>query len=135
VDADYSTQYYRRRSDGTLVGQGRIPRVKLEYQLSRSIFLRAVGEYTAVFQDDLRDDSRTNDPLLIPGPGGTLVRATGFEDNVFALEWLFSYLPTPGTVIYVGYGSTLREPEAFRFSGLARSRDSYFLKLSYLFRS
>ena len=108
--------------------------MKVEYQISRSIFLRAVGEYTAVFQDDLRDDSRTNDPLLIPGPGGTLVRATGFTDNVFNLEWLFSYLPTPGTVIYVGYGSTLREPESFHFNQLSRERDSYFLKLSYLFR-
>ena len=134
VDGSYNTQYYHRRTDGTLVGQGRIPRVKVEYQISRSIFLRAVGEYTAVFQDDLRDDSRTNDPLLIPGPGGTLVRAAGFTDNVFNLEWLFSYLPTPGTVIYVGYGSTLREPESFHFNRLARERDSYFLKLSYLFR-
>jgi hypothetical protein len=135
VDGSYNTQYYRRRSDGTRVGQGQIPRVKVEYQLSRSIFLRAVGEYTAIFQDDLRDDSRTNDPLLIPGPGGTLVRATGFRDNVFNFEWLFSYLPTPGTVIYLGYGSTLREEEAFRFRRLARERDSYFLKLSYLIRS
>lgn len=135
VDGSYNTQYYRRRTDGTRVGQGQIPRVKVEYQLSRSIFLRAVGEYTAVFQDDLRDDSRTNDPLLIPGPGGTLVRATGFTDNVFTFEWLFSYLPTPGTVIYLGYGSTLREDEAFRFRRLARERDSYFLKLSYLIRS
>jgi hypothetical protein len=135
VDARYNTQYYHRRTDGTLVGQGRIPRVKVEYQLSRSIFLRAVGQYTAVFQDDLRDDSRTNDPLLIPGPGGTLVKARGFTDNVFSLEWLFSYLPTPGTVIYLGYGSTLREDESFHFSRLSRERDSYFLKMSYLFRS
>ena len=50
-------------------------------------------------------------------------------------EWLFSYLPTPGTVIYLGYGSLLREPAPFRFRRLDRERDSYFLKLSYLFRS
>ncbi|HEU5218539.1 MAG TPA: DUF5916 domain-containing protein [Gemmatimonadales bacterium] len=134
VDGSYSWQWYHRRTDGSTVGQGRIPRLKVEYQLSRSMFLRAVGQYTALFQDDLRDDSRTNDPLLVPGPGGVLVRALGSSDNVFDLEWLFSYLPTPGTVIYVGYGGTLREPEPFRFGRLGREHDSYFVKLSYLFR-
>ena len=134
VDADYNWQYYHRRTDGTTVGQGRIPRVKVEYQLTPSMFLRVVGQYTAVEQDDLRDDSRTNDPLLVPGPGGTLVRAVASSQNRLELEWLFSYLPTPGTVIYVGYGSLLREPRAFRFSRLERERDSYFLKMSYLFR-
>ncbi len=134
VDGSYIWQYYYRRSDGSRVGEGRIPRLKVEYQLNRSIFLRVVGQYTALFQDSLRDDSRSNDPLLVPGPGGTLVRALGSSDNTFQVEWLFSYLPTPGTVIYLGYGSTLREPEAFRFARLGRERDSYFLKLSYLFR-
>jgi hypothetical protein len=134
VDGSYIWQYYHRRTDGSTVGQGRIPRVKVEYQLTRSMFLRAVGQYTAQFQDDLRDESRSNDPLLVPAPGGTLVRAVGFSDNTFQLEWLFSYLPTPGTVIYVGYGGTLREQQPFRFRGLSRERDAYFVKLSYLFR-
>lgn len=134
LDASYIWQYYHRRTDGSKVGEGRIPRLKLEYQVNRAIFLRVVGQYTAQFQDSLRDDSRTNDPLLVPGPGGTLVRTAAASDNVFELEWLFSYLPTPGTVIYVGYGSTLREPEAFRFKRLSRERDSYFIKMSYLFR-
>jgi hypothetical protein len=116
------------------VGLGRIPRVKVEYQLSRSMFLRAVGQYTALEQDDLRDDSRTGDPLLVPGPGGVLVRAVASSENRLQLEWLFSYLPTPGTVIYAGYGSTRTEPEAFRFARLAREADAYFVKLSYLFR-
>jgi hypothetical protein len=134
VDGSYNWQYYHRRTDGSLVGQGRIPRMKLEYQLTRSIFLRAVGQYTALYQDALRDDSRSNDPLLIPGPGGTLIRAVASSNNRFQLDWLFSYLPTPGTVIYLGYGSTLSEPEAFGFNRLTRERDSYFVKLSYLFR-
>lgn len=135
VDADYNWQWYHRRTDGSTVGEGRIPRLRMEYQVNRSMFLRVVGQYTALFQDDLRDDSRTNDPLLVPGPGGTLVRALGSSDNVVQLEWLFSFLPRPGTVVYVGYGSTLREPEAFRFGRLGRERDSYFIKLSYLFRN
>lgn len=135
VDGSYRWQYYHRQSDGSTVGQGRIPRMKVEYQLSRSMFLRVVGQYTAQFQDSLRDDSRTNDPLLVPGPAGTLIRAMGFSSNVFQLEWLFSYLPMPGTVVYLGYGSRMNEERPFRFGGLSRERDSYFVKLSYLFRS
>ena len=40
----------------------------------------------------------------------------------------------PGTVIYAGYGSTMTERSAFRFNALDRSRDGFFVKLSYLFR-
>jgi len=47
---------------------------------------------------------------------------------------LFSYRPTPGTVIFAGYGSALLEESAFRFGDLTRQRDGFFLKLSYLFR-
>jgi hypothetical protein len=40
----------------------------------------------------------------------------------------------PGTVLFVGYGSTLAEPDAMRFNRLSRVRDGFFLKFSYLFR-
>jgi hypothetical protein len=99
------------------------------------MFFRVVGQYTALFQDALRDDSRTNDPLLVPNRQGIPERTARSSNNTFDLEWLFSFLPTPGTVIYVGYGGTLREPEAFRFGSLGREHDSYFIKLSYLFRN
>jgi len=47
---------------------------------------------------------------------------------------LFSYKPTPGTVVFLGYGSSLTEADAFRFRHLTRTADGFFLKLSYLFR-
>ena len=50
------------------------------------------------------------------------------------MDWLLSYQPTPGTVLFAGYGSSLTEAAAFRFRGLGRSGDGFFLKLSYLFR-
>ena len=55
----YALQEVRRRSDGSLVNRQHIPRVKLEYQLSRPIFLRVVGEYLHEQQTPLRDDTRT----------------------------------------------------------------------------
>jgi hypothetical protein len=135
VSGQYQLQRFDRRSDGTTVGERRIPRLKLEYQLSRAIFFRVVGEYDAQRQDDLRDDSRTDLPIVIRDPeSGDYRRALAFEDNRFRVDVLFSYQPVPGTVFFAGYGSSLVEPQGLRFSSLARTSDGFFVKLSYLFR-
>jgi hypothetical protein len=117
------------------VGRRRIPRLKVEYQLTRAIFFRVVGEYDANRRDALRDDSRTELPIVIRDPvTGTYEPAGRAERNRFRVDWLFSYQPTPGTVVFAGYGSTLSEPEGLRFRDLRRDRDGFFLKVSYLFR-
>jgi hypothetical protein len=64
--------------------------------------------------------------------GGVL--DTGDVSNQFSTDWLFSYRPVPGTLVYLGYGSTLEEPDAFQFQDLHRTRDGFFGKISYLFR-
>jgi hypothetical protein len=94
-----------------------------------------VGEYDASRQDALRDDGRTKLPIVIRDPAaGTYLPAVRSEHNRFRVDWLFSYQPTPGTVVFAGYGSTLTEPEGLRFRALRRDRDGFFLKVSYLFR-
>lgn len=126
-----------RRSDGSRVDGAVLPRLKVEYQLSRSIFLRMVGEYRARYQDDLRDEGRTGHPILIRDPEDGIYKrelALGGELNDLRVDWLFAFQPTPGTVFFAGYGSTLEEESAFRFRGLSRSRDGFFTKFSYLFR-
>ena len=145
LSTSYSSQEYHRASDGSVVARTRIPRIRAEYQITRSIFVRAVGEYRADFADDLRDDDAGGAPLYRMTPDG-LVRARGFvtvDDrpnhiNSFRPELLFSYLPSPGTVLYAGYGGTLLEPDAFRLGRgpgtLTRRNDALFVKLSYLFR-
>jgi len=145
VTTSYTNQWYGRVADGSIVARTRIPRVRAEYQITRSIFVRAVGEYRADFADDLRDTDDTGDPLYRQTPGG-LVRARGFSTvdrranrvNSFRPELLFSYLPSPGTVLYAGYGGTLFEPDAFRLGRglgeLRRQNDAVFVKMSYLFR-
>ena len=50
------------------------------------------------------------------------------------MDWLFSYRPVPGTLVYLGYGSTLEEPRRFKFQDLARTSDGFFGKVSYVFR-
>jgi hypothetical protein len=136
VDARYQLQSFRRRTDDSIVGIRRIPRVKAEYQISRPIFVRVVGEYNSDWQDDLRDDSRTNLPIYIRTGAGTFERAAKTYLKSFRADWLFSYQPTPGTVLFAGYGNTLANPDDLdpRSTRLRRIQDGFFIKLSYLFR-
>ena len=132
----YDHQQVNRRTDGSLVALTRVPRLKVEYQLSRAVFLRFVGQYRSNQVDSLRDDSRTNDPILLRDPvTGQFTRSAAAASNVFRVDGLFSYRPVPGTVIFAGYGSTFDDRFPFRFRALARTADVFFVKLSYLLRA
>ena len=131
----YNHQQYVRYNDKSTVGIRRVPRLKVEYQISPSIFLRLVGQYDSNFVDALRDNSRTEDPILIlDRETGAYTRTERQRSNRLRVDWLFSYRPNPGTVLFLGYGSSLAEPQTFRFRDLRRTSDGFFLKLSYLFR-
>ncbi|MDX1741798.1 MAG: DUF5916 domain-containing protein, partial [Rhodothermales bacterium] len=104
-----------------------IPRLKIEYQITPSIFVRFIGQYTARDRASLID--RNGNPILIEGEVDA-----GSSVNEFRTDWLFSYRPTPGTLLYLGYGSTLEEPGERRFRELSRTVDGFFAKISYLFR-
>jgi hypothetical protein len=135
VNGLYRLQYVGRRTDGSTVNIWRSPRLKVEYQLSRPIFLRLVGEYTTERRDALRDDTRTDAPILIFDPDANAYqRTTAFGHRSFRGDFLFSYQPNPGTVLFAGYGSTLRDPSDLGRSSLRRAEDGFFLKLSYLFQ-
>jgi len=116
-----------RKSDGSRFSSETIPRVKVEYQVSPPIFVRLVGQYAARSRSPLED--RSGNPILVNG-----VLDAGSTINEFSTDWLFSYRPVPGTLVYLGYGSTLEEPREFRFQDLRRTRDGFFGKISYLFR-
>ena len=132
MNARFLEQRVHRKSDGSLVRLRTIPRVKLEYQLSRPIFVRFVGQYDGLKVDTLRDDSRTGDAILIR-TGDGFRRALGTERSGFRMDWLFSYQPNPGTVFFAGYGASLDGEELYRPSDLERTSDGFFLKVSYLF--
>ena len=133
VEGTFDYQDYWRRSDHSLAGRNMIPRVKLEYQITRAIFMRLVGEYDLSETDDLRDETRTNYPLLIDGQLATATRARSLHG-----DYLFSYQPTPGTVFFLGYGSQANgDPDPtqrFNWQLLRRASDYFFAKYSYLFR-
>jgi hypothetical protein len=116
-----------RRADGSRFSSETIPRVKIEYQVSPPIFVRLVAQYSARSRSALRDGN--GQEILVDG-----VLDAGETTNEFSTDWLFSYRPVPGTLVYLGYGSTLDEPREFRFQNLQRTRDGFFGKISYLFR-
>lgn len=133
IDGSLAYQDYWRRSDHSLVGRNVIPRVKIEYQLTRAIFMRLVGEYDLSETDDLRDETRTFYPLIVGGRLATASRARSLHG-----DYLFSYQPTPGTVFFLGYGSQADgipdETQRFNWQPLRRRSDYFFVKYSYLLR-
>lgn len=133
LNATYQWQEYDRKHGGGTVGMLRDPRVKVEYQISRSLFARVIGEYFSEQVRDLYDDGRTGWPLL-QRSGGSWVHAPGYTSNSFRADWLVKYQPQPGTVFYIGYGARMTEPETMRLQHLARTDDAFFVKASYLFR-
>ena len=116
-----------RSRDDSRFSRETIPRLKVEYQLTRAVLLRVVGQYAARERTPLVD--REGRPILVNG-----VRDEGTVANELSADWLFSYRPAPGTLVYVGYGSQLQEPNAFDFRNLRRTTDGLFAKVSYLFR-
>ncbi len=116
-----------RQRDGSRFSTETIPRVKVEYQLNRAIFFRVVGQYSARSRSPLED--RNGNAIFLDG-----VQDAGFVSNELRMDWLFSYRPIPGTLVYLGYGSSMQEPEEFQFQDLQRTTDGFFAKISYLFR-
>ncbi len=137
--ANFSLSYTKvnRPSDGSRVSLQTVPRARFEYQLTRSLQLRLISQYALETRDSLRDDSRTGLPLVILNPAtGSYERAGRIRNGQLRNDILLTYLPNPGTVIYVGYGASHMErpeplPSEPRFR---RTNDAFFLKLSYLFR-
>ncbi len=130
VSATYVSSALTRRIDGELSTFTRIPRLKIEYQLARPVFVRVVSQYTATNREPLRDPHTGQ--ILLLGPSQT--PSTQSSSNILRTDWLFSYRPAPGTVFFLGYGGSLDEPDPLAFQRLRRTSDSFFVKASYVFR-
>lgn len=133
VNATYASNEFLRRADGSSVFSTQIPRVKAEYQMTRSIFVRLVAQYEAQRRESLRD-WQTGLPIFSTGANGQLLPVTGTSSNLLRADWLFAYRPSPGTVVFAGYGSSHTEPQALAFDALRRTSDGIFVKASWVTR-
>lgn len=118
-----------RAHDGSEVSRTLIPRLKLEVQPRRSLLFRVVTELRDERIDALRA-AGTQSILVVNG----VASAPGRNRNL-RTDWLVSYEPSPGTVAFLGYGSTLERPYDEGVTGLRRATDGFFLKLAYQFRN
>lgn len=133
VNATYVSSMFTRRSNDERSAFTHIPRLKVEYQLARPLFVRVVSQYTATRREPLRDP-RSGEILLVTN-GGVTSPSTGSTTNVLRTDWLLSYRPAPGTVFFLGYGGSMSEPDPLAFQQLRRTSDSFFVKASYVFRA
>jgi hypothetical protein len=123
-----ATVFRLDRLDGTEFARSTIPRLKLEYQPNRALFFRAIAEYRSERRATLIDPV-SGDSLYVAG-----VSQPTTEFNGFRLDLLASFEPTPGTVAFLGYGSSMESDAEFNWSRLHRMNDGFFLKLAYQLR-
>ncbi len=127
----YGTLTYSRlvRSrDGSEFARTIIPHLKIEVQPTRALFFRVVAEYRSQRQAALLDPV-IGAPLLV---NGVVVGAS--RTDSLRVDWLASYEPVPGRVVFFGYGSTYEGDQALTFRNLRREDDGFFVKVAYLFR-
>lgn len=118
----------RRARDGSEFGRTIIPRIKVEVQPTRSLFFRVVAQYRSQRQAALVD-ATTGLPIAV---GGVPVAAS--RGDSLRVDWLASYQPNPGTVVFLGYGSTLDSDQPLSFRNLRREQDGFFVKVAYRYR-
>ena len=119
-------QQLERTRDDTEFARTLLARLKAEYQPSRALFFRAIGDYRYERQAAL-EDAVTGKPLL---SGGSPL--AGSNRRNLRVDFLVSYEPTPGTVAFLGYGAGLVDPSVSE--PLQRMSDGFFVKLAYQFR-
>ncbi len=127
-------QRFVRSRDGSVFSTQVVPRLRTEYQFSRALFARVIVQVESRDRDALRDP-RTERPLLTRGASGTYSEIGRRRTLLGRADWLVSYLPSPGTVLFVGYGSALDASLTMRPFEAERVSDGAFVKLSYLFRA
>ena len=120
------------RADDTEHSSAVIPRVRTQYQFTRSFFLRGIFEYSSQEASGLRDPV-TGLALQACTSSGCAPRG-GSMGNDFHVEGLVAYEPSPGTVFFLGYSRDMRDPVAFDFRDLRATADGLFVKASYRFR-
>jgi len=128
ISGQYSRLVLHRR-DGSWFSTEDIPRLKVEYQATRFIFFRVVGQYTELRSDSLKDPT-TGLPIIIDG---SVVGPSA--SKLLRVDWLFSFRPSPGTLVYLGYGASCSEFDTRCALGRQTGRlsDGFFAKVSYLF--
>jgi hypothetical protein len=129
LEANYTHSEIDRSADDTWFSTQNLVRFTAQYQFSRAIFARFIGQYNLRRQDRLRDPA-TGLPLVSLGSGSTDSLSAGD----FGANFLVSYEPSPGTLMYVGWTRQMIGPDSWDLGTFERAAEGLFVKVSYLYR-
>jgi uncharacterized protein DUF5916 len=135
LNTSYTGTHIYRDSDHSRVVARDVLVNTIEYQLTRTVQLRLIAQYSLNARDSLRDESRTGLPIVIRDSSGAYVRAGAYDNRALQLNVLLTYLPRPGTVVYLGYGTLDQRPDLLGIAQLGPVQSEFFVKLSYLWRT
>ncbi len=124
----FSSLKRRGTADDSQYSTVHLPRVRVQYQFSKSLFVRGLVQYELTQRSALQDPT-TGRPLTVDGSTIDAQSQSEFEG-----QFLAQYQPSPGTVVFIGYSRVMQGERTFRLSRLAPTADGLFVKLSYLFR-
>lgn len=128
VEASYTYSRIERSIGSTHFSTAHIPRLRLQYQFSKALLARIVGQYDMETREALRHPV-TGQAVLI---NGTLAEQR--ERGNFTGQALVSFEPSPGTIFFVGYSRVMTGPYGLPLDEKELRQDGLFMKLSYLFR-
>src|SRR5207248_7589192 len=120
----YILNRFKNLDGTTSVFTNHIARSKWNYQFTRNLSLRLIGQYAAVLANPIYTSTQTT--------------------KHFDGDLLLTYLVHPGTAIYLGYNSSLQNLDPslrldasgnlLRSRGFINDGRQLFLKMSYQFR-
>ncbi len=128
VEVGYTWARLWRKTDDSVYSTVKLPRLKVQYQLGRSVFARLIGQYDLEDRSALRHPV-TGQPLLVNG----VLQAARDRGN-FQGQALLSYEPSPGKVFFLGYSRVMDGAYGYDLGAKRLLQDGFFVKLSYLFR-
>jgi hypothetical protein len=128
IGANYTYSRIRRQSSGAEFSRTNLSRLRVQYQFTKALRARTIGQYSLEERDALRDPI-TGDVLWYDDqPLGSVDRGT------FQGQFLLSYEPSPGTIFYAGYSRIMEGVSTYALGRMDPMADGFFVKISYRFR-
>jgi hypothetical protein len=116
------------REDGSFFSSADIPRLRTQYQFSKSLFARVILQYDLSERQGLRDPT-TGLPIAIDDE-----ITTDADRGRFLTQILVSYEPSPRTVFFIGWSRQMEGDRTFALGEMDPINEGFFAKLSYLLR-
>lgn len=128
TEFSYTLSRLWRERDDSRFSTAHIARARLQYQFSKALFARVIGQY------DLEDRSALRDPVTERPLYFQNEPLERIEDGDFRFELLLAFEPSPGTVVFAGWSRLLHGPDTFSLDELETVGEGIFMKVSYLLR-